>query len=336
MNSSLREIHEKKSGKISDKWDIYLDIYEELLSKYRNKNINILEIGVQNGGSLETWGAYFKYAETIIGCDINTSCGNLHFNDERIRVVVGDATTEETAKEIDKLAQSFDIVIEDGSHTSHDIVATFVRLFPRLRPGGLYVAEDLHCCYWEEWGGGLGAPCSAIEYFKALCDCLNSSYWHRPGITQTGFIDKTGKHHGITTDDKLLDSIRSIEFYDSICVIRKADEGALARIKERIISGKEENVTSAMKQLDKFMPVYHQKDLRMTGLADFAAEAYMLAEDNARLTEDNTRTFLANKSLADELFETKTSLSWRITLPLRLVMRAAKFFIASISNRLSN
>jgi hypothetical protein len=309
---SLREIHSRASGKLSDKWDIYLEIYDHLLSKYRGKNINFLEIGVQNGGSLETWSAYFDKAENVIGCDINAKCESLQFTDKRIRVIVGDATTEDTAKEVEKLAQSLDIVIEDGSHTSRDIITTFARFFPKLRPGGLYVAEDLHCCYWEEWGGGLSSPYSGIEYFKALCDCLNSSHWYRSDKTQVDYINKIGRHHGITISNELLNSIQSIEFYDSLCVIRKTQDGSLARIKERIIGGNEENVALGLKQLDKCMPICHQKDSRLTGLADLFNEIKRLSAENAKLLREI-------ETLSADLAQTRSSLSWRLTKPLRAI-----------------
>ena len=42
-----------------DKWDHYLQIYDRLLSPYRNTplSIRLLEIGVFDGGSLELWRA---------------------------------------------------------------------------------------------------------------------------------------------------------------------------------------------------------------------------------------------------------------------------------------
>ncbi len=57
---SLAEIHTRSSGKLPDKWDLYLQIYEQVLSKYRDDDLNLLEIDVQNGGSLETWGIYLN------------------------------------------------------------------------------------------------------------------------------------------------------------------------------------------------------------------------------------------------------------------------------------
>lgn len=52
---SIEQIHQKKMGKVSDKWSSYLPFYDELFEKYRTQNLNLLEIAVQNGGSLGTW-----------------------------------------------------------------------------------------------------------------------------------------------------------------------------------------------------------------------------------------------------------------------------------------
>ena len=43
----------------ADKWLHYFDIYKENFSKYKNRKIIILEIGVLNGGSLKMWQNYF-------------------------------------------------------------------------------------------------------------------------------------------------------------------------------------------------------------------------------------------------------------------------------------
>lgn len=321
---SLREIHSRMSGKLSDKWDIYLEIYDQLLSRHRSQSINILEIGVQNGGSLETWGTYFENAEIIIGCDIDAKCKDLRFDDHRVHVIIGDATSKNTAKEIDKLAQSFDLIIEDGSHTSRDIITTFAEFFPRLRPGGLYIAEDLHCCYWKDWGGGLSYPYSGIEFFKALCDCLNANHWHRKDTTQAEYINNIGRHHGVVISNELLDSIMSIEFYDSICVLKKAEEGKPSRLNERIIGGCDETVASGHNQFERLMPLVPQKSARLTGLASFALEVMTLSEDNARLTqdnmrlaEDNVRLTSENKTLLANLAKIQRSLSWKLTSPIR-------------------
>ena len=66
-DQSIEKIHKEKTGKVSDKWESYLPYYDSLFEKYRSQNLNLLEIGVQNGGSLETWKTFFKNAACLIG-----------------------------------------------------------------------------------------------------------------------------------------------------------------------------------------------------------------------------------------------------------------------------
>ena len=43
-------------------------------SKFKDKNITFVEIGVYNGGSLKIWKNYFGPKSRIIGIDINPDC----------------------------------------------------------------------------------------------------------------------------------------------------------------------------------------------------------------------------------------------------------------------
>ena len=77
MSSTYAQLHHAHRGKSSDKWESYLRTYERLFTPIRDARINIVEIGVQNGGSLEVLGQYFRNAACIMGCDINPLCANL-------------------------------------------------------------------------------------------------------------------------------------------------------------------------------------------------------------------------------------------------------------------
>ena len=48
-----------KSKNFSHKVQNYFEIYDEHFSKYINKSITFVEIGIHNGGSLEIWKKYF-------------------------------------------------------------------------------------------------------------------------------------------------------------------------------------------------------------------------------------------------------------------------------------
>ena len=257
---SYQDLHRSNNSKVSDKWDLYLSAYDRILGPYRNDSISLLEIGVQNGGSLETWALFFPCASVIIGCDINEKCGELCFDDPRIKVIIGDATEKRTIEAIKFQKPSFNIVIEDGSHTSRDIIRSFTTYFPEIEPGGVYIAEDLHCCYWKEYGGGLGDSYSGIEFFKSLVDCINASHWHRNDVAPAGHLSEILQMHNTTIDSKILSEIESVQFMDSLCIIKKASGSIPSRIQKRIITGQFEYVTSGVRQLSGTGPIEIPQD----------------------------------------------------------------------------
>ncbi len=160
----------------------YLPQYDRLLSAYRDASINLLEIGVRKGGSLEIWDQYFARARHLVGCEIDAKRAHLDFEDPRIALVIGDACSEETKRAVLDRSRDFDIVIDDGSHTSRDIVKAFTHFFPSLTNGGAYIVEDLHCSYAAEFeGGGLRNPLSSISFVKALIDVVNQEHWDPEG-----------------------------------------------------------------------------------------------------------------------------------------------------------
>jgi hypothetical protein len=84
IKKTYKQIHDSKTGKVSDKWESYLGFYEELFKDHRDDRVSILEIGIQNGGSLETYAEYFKNFEILIGCDINENCKKLKYNQNKM------------------------------------------------------------------------------------------------------------------------------------------------------------------------------------------------------------------------------------------------------------
>jgi hypothetical protein len=200
---------------------MYLDEYNRLFDAHREQPVRLLEIGVQNGGSLEIWSKFFSNAEKIIGCDINPDCAQLQFDDPKIAVVVADANTDEAERHILELSPAFDLIIDDGSHHSADIVRSFARYFSHVSDGGLYVAEDLHCSYWKDFDGGIFHPYSSIAFFKRLADVINHDHW---GVDKTRceLLSSFNCENNGVLDDLTLAHIHSIEFINSMCVIRKA------------------------------------------------------------------------------------------------------------------
>ena len=58
----LKDLYQNHFGKVSQKWAIYFNQYEEKFSKYKKFPIKLFEIGIENGGSLEIYSKYFSNA----------------------------------------------------------------------------------------------------------------------------------------------------------------------------------------------------------------------------------------------------------------------------------
>lgn len=239
---SLAEYYAAHRGKVSDKWSSYLQVYQRVFEPYRQMSIRLLEIGIQNGGSLEIWAQYFSKAAAIVGCDINPACSQLRYSDRRVHVVVGDANTDKTEQAIAAFTQNFDIIIDDGSHRSSDIVRSFARYFPRLKLGGVFIAEDLHCSYWSEFEGGLMDSWSSVSFFKRLADVINHEHW---GVSylRSEVLRSFERRYGFSLDEGLLSEIHSIEFFNSVCVVRKYAPCA-NQLGPRVVVGTDAHVTA--------------------------------------------------------------------------------------------
>ena len=245
---SFAQIFLTHRGKVSDKWQSYIPNYETVFADYRDKQVSLLEIGVQNGGSLEVYAEYFRDAAIIVGTDINPRCRFLNYPPP-IRVVVGNCVNEQTKQQITAISPSFDIVIDDGSHTSKDIILAFLRYFPIVNPGGIYVIEDLHASYWQEWDGGLFHKKSSIAFLKLLVDAVNAEHWG-VGESMTDFMTLEFPEYRSLYDKNVLAEIKSITFSNSMCIIRKTDPGEANTLGPRVVRGSEALVVEDLKKGD--------------------------------------------------------------------------------------
>jgi cephalosporin hydroxylase len=250
MLKTLAQLYAEHEGKVSDKWSIYLSEYERVFDAYRDKPIRILEIGVQNGGSLEIWSKYFSHAQKVIGCDINTACALLNYSDPRIALVIGDVNSETIQESILCHSSVFDIIIDDGSHRSSDILKSFIWGFSHLTDGGIFIVEDLHCSYWKDFEGGLFDPFSSMTFFQYLTDIINYEHW---GIERTrkDILSTFFANYGFDIEEEFFCSIHSIEFINSMCVIRKAKPES-NRLGVRVTAGSVEMIQSGALSLNGF------------------------------------------------------------------------------------
>jgi hypothetical protein len=237
--ASLLDIHRSRvNGKVSNKWESYLSFYDSVFAPLRMRPVRLLEIGVQNGGSLETWSSFFPNANVIVGCDIDPRCKRLTYADPRIRVIVGDATSQDTLEKITSISPTYDVIIDDGSHRSDDIIRAFVAYFPYLTPGGLFAIEDTHTLYRKSFGGGLLRSYTATSYFKLFADVVNFEHWRGQGSIEALFrrlLRRSFPSPAFLTEGW----VEAIEFRNSLILVRKAERPGHDKLGERLIVGDE-------------------------------------------------------------------------------------------------
>jgi SAM-dependent methyltransferase len=193
QNNDRRMIH---------KWKHYFPAYETHFARYVNRPVLFFEIGCGQGGSLQLWKRYLGPHARIVGVDIRPEVKK--FSEDQIDIRIGD---QSDTSFLESLLQEFgtpDVVLDDGSHVMQHIVTTFGFLYPRTANDGVYLVEDLHTAYWDEYGGGVKREGSFIELCKELIDELNAD-WSRGVLPPTEFTRST----------------LSMHFYDSMAIFER-------------------------------------------------------------------------------------------------------------------
>lgn len=156
-------------------------IYFELFNPIKDEVKNVLEIGINRGGSLRMWRDFFPNA-TIYGVDDKRNC---LFTDTRIVTYEGSQEAPLAIKrDIENLKRKFDIIIDDGSHEHVHQQKTLSALFKFLKPGGFYVIEDLHCAFYPEYGLPDSDPDTTLNFLTRYADkgILSSKFFTRQQI----------------------------------------------------------------------------------------------------------------------------------------------------------
>lgn len=115
-------------------------VYEPFFETIRYENLNILEIGVFKGNSIEVWLDYFPNA-MIYGVDIFTRIKPEDIavlNHPRVKWAKCDSTVS-NVKEWQDI--KFDIIIDDGLHTPEANLKTFRSFKDQLK--GAFFVEDV-------------------------------------------------------------------------------------------------------------------------------------------------------------------------------------------------
>jgi hypothetical protein len=170
----------------------YYHMYEKYLSPRRCDNLIFLEIGLGcdmtygPGASYRLWLEYFPNAK-IYFIEYDDQCVKKwedSMKHDRAKIFSGDqADVDFLDKVIKEVGQEFDFIVDDGGHFMYQQVASFEKLFLKLKAGSQYFIEDLECSFEEKFTSGVNAGKIMINYVKDIInDLITRNYIKSPRI----------------------------------------------------------------------------------------------------------------------------------------------------------
>ncbi|MEM9038641.1 MAG: class I SAM-dependent methyltransferase [Actinomycetota bacterium] len=128
----------------------YLVKYESFLRHFVDREgVRILELGAgpewNCGASARMWEEYFPQASDICIAEIRPDAEAIATS--RVRVAIGDLGRPEFLAEL--AATTWDVIIDDASHQWHHQTQSLLELLPAVKPGGVFILEDVHTSFGD-------------------------------------------------------------------------------------------------------------------------------------------------------------------------------------------
>jgi hypothetical protein len=129
----------------------YLPLYQKLLIKKKETSKNVLEIGINNGGSIKLWSDFFNNAN-VYGLDImniNEMWEGIKNKEKIILHTSSDAYNTDffNTNFLNKNIK-FDFMLDDGPHTLESM-QQFIKLYSQIMTDdGILIIEDVQSWDW--------------------------------------------------------------------------------------------------------------------------------------------------------------------------------------------
>lgn len=186
----------------------YARVYEQYLEPLRNREFNLLEIGVAPphpdadrspgdaaAGNLRMWRDYFKKAN-IVGLDMTGATGVAP--SDGVAVLRGNPQgTQDLDEALAAVSGGYLVIIDSAGERPRGRQATLAHLLPRVLPGGYYIVENLH----------IRPKSHSVKEAAGILDVLRG--------LEGGYAVES-KYISAETFDMLAGRIEFIHFYDSL------------------------------------------------------------------------------------------------------------------------
>ena len=223
----------KKAQFRSTKHTNFFYIYDDLLKKFKDKKITLVEIGIASGGSLFMWREFFKDNARIIGIDFNKDAKK--WEKYGFEIYIGNQSDNFFWKNFYSQVGLIDILVDDGGHTNEQQLVTFHNSYNNISEDGILIFEDTHASYLKEFGNP--SKYSFINFCKKIIDLQNEKsiknhekFNYLKKIHRIDFFQalvaihinkyKATKNNSIINDGKIVNSedfrLRDIKIFDKI------------------------------------------------------------------------------------------------------------------------
>ena len=123
------------------------DLYAMLFTPIRQQVLNVTEIGVAAGQSLQMWHDFFPRAQ-LWGLDLKSGacferCPSKFAGHPRVHLRWGNSCKKPHVDRLGFARESMDLVLDDGDHFPLSNEITLVHFWPFVKKGGYYVIEDV-------------------------------------------------------------------------------------------------------------------------------------------------------------------------------------------------
>lgn len=132
------------------------------------------------------------------------------------RLYLGDQGQPATLLAAEKAAGPFDVIIDDGSHRSDHMIATFRALFPKLRAGGIYFIEDLEANFLQNTG-----PIENIQNRSTMPEFLGNLIMD---MSYPWFAAVSAFQRGTHRQDSNAVWVDSVQCWRYLCAVQKRRE----------------------------------------------------------------------------------------------------------------
>jgi hypothetical protein len=126
-----------------------------------DRPVRLLEVGVENGGSMEVWEKVLPPGSEVLGIDRDRRCATIG-----VPVLTGDVHDQRWLREA-LAGQRFDVIVQDTGTQPEP------GLWPFLSTGGLFIVEG----QYPEWGMGLAGALLDGDSWLPAEEVLRVTCW---------------------------------------------------------------------------------------------------------------------------------------------------------------